>query len=350
MEHLAAFSPVGCSKQPAASMQPRNASHSAFSAHAVSSGSQVRCPGEPAKMQPAQAPGGTPESRLMGPPSPLRGLTSMGWTSRQAPKAQPSAPHIRMPITLTLAELISSSSGQTAVEIYVGAGLGGSRPCAIDARSVFALSADRIGCLGESVAVRLHSLLVPHAFHAAVIAGALSMCSARGSLAEGDDVPAGVQAQLIARVPAYDYEFRQRAGSRVRVFVLSNPNQPESVRAATLLHGALQREKAIAGLPHDVEIARFTDTRALADRVRERSVSIVYLTPGLDVTLDAICAALRPFSVMTFAAIPDYVRRCSIVGFQFSGGKPKILVNLQQAKESRIRFRSELLALAKVYR
>ncbi len=175
----------------------------------------------------------------------------------------------------------------------------------------------------------------------------LVVASAR---ADGGDIPAGVLAQLLSKIPAYDHGFRERAGRLAHVMILTNSAEPESVRAGTLLLAALLRESFIAGLPHQTFVHSFASAEALAAEVRRRQVSIVYVTAGLSDNLEAICRALEPLGVLTMANVPEYVERCVVVGFQILAGRPKILVHLRHAQQNGVRFQSELLELAKVYR
>jgi hypothetical protein len=162
-------------------------------------------------------------------------------------------------------------------------------------------------------------------------------------------VPVSVQADLVSKVPTYDRAFRERAGGRVHVLVLSNPNSSDSTRVANFIQAALAREAAIGGLPQEVTIASYSNAAALGTECKKRSISILYVTPGFDSELEAICAVVQPLGVMTFSGVPDYVRRCIVVGFELQEGRPKLLVHLGQAKKNGIRFSSGLLRLAKVY-
>jgi hypothetical protein len=186
--------------------------------------------------------------------------------------------------------------------------------------------------------------------HAAVLAALLLVSSVDRVQAQDTNVPARMQAQLISKVPAYDRGFRERAGARVVVLILIKSGKSESVRAASLLQAALAQEHDIAGLPHETALVPFTSPAALAAESKRRSASIVYVSSGFDGELDAICAAMQPLGVMTVTAVPDYVRRCVVLGFEAAAGKPKLLIHLEQAKKSGIRFKSEILKLAKVYR
>jgi uncharacterized protein DUF4154 len=178
----------------------------------------------------------------------------------------------------------------------------------------------------------------------------LWLLSSQYTLAQELQIPAGVQAQLLAKIPAYDYGFRQRAGGRVQVLILTNPERATSVSVAGLLEAALLQQKDIASLPHAAFVMPFASIEALVTEVKARAVTIVYLASGLEAHLAEICAALEPFQVLTVSAQPEDVRRCAVLGFEILGGRPRVLIHLAHARRNGIRFRSELLSLATVYR
>jgi hypothetical protein len=178
----------------------------------------------------------------------------------------------------------------------------------------------------------------------------VAVCNPREATAEQAEVPPTVQAQLLSKVPSYDYEFKKRAGESVQVLILASPGNAESARAAALLHTALLQEKTIAGLPHTSVISTFSDIATLTEDVKKRSISIVYLAPGLEEHLASICTALEPLQVLTVSTLAEYVKRCAVLGFEVAAGRPRILIHLAHARRNGIRFRSELLELATVYR
>jgi hypothetical protein len=178
----------------------------------------------------------------------------------------------------------------------------------------------------------------------------LCLVHSRDVTAEGANVPPGVQAQLVSKVPAYDRGFRARAAPRVHVLVLYKAASPESVRLAKLVTAALEQQVDIAGLPHGASALAYSDPAALAAETKKRSASIVYVPPGFSSDLDAVCGVLQPLKVMTITPVSEYVRRCLVLGFELESGKTKLVVHLENSKKSGIRFSSELLRLAKVHR
>jgi hypothetical protein len=183
-----------------------------------------------------------------------------------------------------------------------------------------------------------------------LLAGTVTLLAPGQGNAEDDTVPPAVQARLISRVPSYDRGFRERARDRVHVLVLLKRGDVESERSGKLMSAAIARQDGIAQLPHDVAELTFSDSSALATEVKKRSVTIVYVTPGLDAEVGTICATLQPLQVMTITSVTSFVQRCVVVGFEVESGKPKMSVHLESAKKSGLRFSSQFLRLAKVYR
>ncbi len=183
------------------------------------------------------------------------------------------------------------------------------------------------------------------------VCSALLVLSPFRPVVAGDDaVPPAVQAELLAKIPEYDRNFRDVAGERVHVLLLTKKGSAESIRTANLIGAAIAKQAAIAGLPHDVTALEYSSAAALARECAKRSVSMLYVGPGFDAEVDSVCAAVEPLHVRTVTSVPDYAKRCVVVGFRLDAGRPKILVNLAHAQKSDIRYRADLLKLAEVYR
>lgn len=170
------------------------------------------------------------------------------------------------------------------------------------------------------------------------------------ALAAGDaDVPAAVQAELLAKVAAYDRNLAARAGEQVRTLVVAKVGDAASARLAAQLKDALAGKSAIAGLPHAEETVAFESAAALASAVRQRRAAIVYLSSGFaDAELEAIAAALDGVDVLT-AGSASYVRKGVVLGFDLVSGKPKLVVDLPRANRQRVALSANVLRLMTVY-
>jgi hypothetical protein len=167
--------------------------------------------------------------------------------------------------------------------------------------------------------------------------------------AEEPSVPVSLEAQLLAKVVAYDRHMPARAGGRAHVLILSKTGNPDSERAAAQMVSAIGAISELAGLPHDEVVWPYNGASGLAEACKNKHVAIVFVTPGFADDVDAIRGALDGVDVLSASAVADYVPKGVVLGFDLVSGKPKLLVNLTQAKKQQVDLSSDVLKLMKVY-
>jgi hypothetical protein len=192
----------------------------------------------------------------------------------------------------------------------------------------------------------------PHglALAAIAIACALLVSPARMVHAQEASVPADMQAELLAKLETYDRSFAERAGSTAKVLLVTRSGNGRSEASAADMRAALARLDRIGGLPHQEVAASYPGADALAQRCKSDQIAIVYLTPGLDEEVGAIKTSMTGVSVLTVTAVPANVPRGLVLGFELEAGKPKILLNLPQAKAQGVNFAADVMRLMKVFR
>jgi hypothetical protein len=168
--------------------------------------------------------------------------------------------------------------------------------------------------------------------------------------AEDVVVPVGVQAELLVKVAAYDRNLPGRAGDRVVVVIVTKPGDADSARVGAAMQKALSGQPTIAGLPHVESLASYEGAPALAKLCRDKRAGILYLAPGFtDDEIGAMAKALDGVDVLSTAAMPAFVPKGIVLGFDLVSGKPRLLVHLAQAKRQRVALSAEVLKLMKVY-
>jgi hypothetical protein len=185
--------------------------------------------------------------------------------------------------------------------------------------------------------------------NAALIALA-ALVGARSSTGQASGVPAELQATLIAKLASYDRNYAERAGEVALVVILVKPGSSKSELSAATIKAALARVDRIGGRPHKEQVVDHESAPALANLCRSKRVALVYVTAGLQDELSAIKGALVGVDVLTVAAVPEYVPRGVVLGFEVVSGKSKITINLAQARQQRVDFKADALRLMKVYR
>jgi hypothetical protein len=173
-----------------------------------------------------------------------------------------------------------------------------------------------------------------------------------GASGSADDVavPIALQVELLVKVAAYDRNLPPRAAGTVRTLILTRSGSADSARAAAQIDAALKGQGPIAGLPHEESTAAYADAAALAKIVKAQKISIVYVTPGF--ADDEIVAIARGFDggdVLTVGAVPGFVPRGIVLGFDLVSGKSKLLCHLEQAKRQNVALSAAVLKLMTVY-
>jgi hypothetical protein len=169
--------------------------------------------------------------------------------------------------------------------------------------------------------------------------------------AEGDEVavPPRLQAELLVKVAPYDRNLATRAGDAVRVLVMSRPGHADSDATAAQFERALSGVETIGGLGARVETRPYAGAAALRALCARERASIVYLAGGFEPEAEAIADALAGLDLLSVGATAELVPRRIVLGFELTSGRPKLLVNLTQARRQNVAFRTDVLKLMKVY-
>jgi hypothetical protein len=171
---------------------------------------------------------------------------------------------------------------------------------------------------------------------------------ARRAWADEPRVPPRLQAELLAKVAAYDGRFVARAAGRALVLILVVPGDPDSERFGAQIRAELGKQPLIGGVEHMEEIVRYSSPAELARVCREHKPAIVYVAPGLSSEVTAIALALQGADVLTVAAVSNDVLHGVVLGFEVVSGKPKLLIHLTRARQQNVAFKPQLLRLARV--
>jgi hypothetical protein len=167
--------------------------------------------------------------------------------------------------------------------------------------------------------------------------------------AQSMPVPSSAQAELLAKLVGFDRNYAARAGSKAVIILAVMPGDSESASAALEMKAALSRLPSVGNLPHEELIVNYSSAGALADVVRSKRAAIVYLGPGFDKQIPAIREAFSSLAVLSVAGVPSYVPAGIVLGFDLVSGRPKLLIQLPQARKQNVAFPASVLSLMKVY-
>src|SRR5688572_23161189 len=137
---------------------------------------------------------------------------------------------------------------------------------------------------------------------------------ARRASADEPRVPPRLQAELLAKVAAYDGRFVARAAGRALVVILVVPGDPDSERFGAQIRAELGKQPLIGGVEHMEEIVRYSSPAELARVCREHKPAIVYVAPGLSSEVTVMALALQGADVLTVAAVSNDVLHGVVLG------------------------------------
>jgi hypothetical protein len=166
--------------------------------------------------------------------------------------------------------------------------------------------------------------------------------------AQSVEVPVRLQVELLAKVAAYDRNFAERARGRAVVLIMVKPGDAASERVGEQIHDELSVLGEVGGLPHHEEMVSYSARRSVAALCRSYGAAVLYLSVGLTEEMPSIASALAEQSILTAAVTATYVQKGSVLGFDAESGRPRLVVNLTQARRQKVAFKPELLKLARV--
>jgi hypothetical protein len=166
--------------------------------------------------------------------------------------------------------------------------------------------------------------------------------------AEQVQIPARLQAALVAKVAAYDTRFAARANGQALVLIVVANGKAESERFGEEIRAELGVQPKIGGVSHSEEIVRFTSSSELARLCKERHAALIYVAPALSQEVPQIAAALTGIDVLSVAALAGDVEQRLVLGFARESGRPRLLVHLEQARRQNVAFNPDLLRLVRV--
>lgn len=173
-----------------------------------------------------------------------------------------------------------------------------------------------------------------------------AICPLANAFADDVSVPIELQVDLLGRVTKFERTFGLKGTTPAKVLVVSKAGSAASTRASAQLMTALARADRFSGRPLATVSHVFSNTETL--KRAAAGAAIVYLTPGLSEKMKSIAAGLSGLQILVVASSNGDVQRGAVLGFELENARPRIVINLPQARAQKLDFNSQLLRLAKV--
>lgn len=166
--------------------------------------------------------------------------------------------------------------------------------------------------------------------------------------AEDTLVPASLQVELLDKVVAYDRNAPRRVQRQPVVLVAFATGDAASEHAAAQLAAAFRTHGTLGDAPCMPRVVGFVSATALRLEADQSKAGIVMLAPGLEDQAVALGQAFTDWDGLTVSSTGGGVPAGLTLGFVLEQGRPRIQVNISQARRQGVDFRSELLRIVKV--
>jgi hypothetical protein len=178
---------------------------------------------------------------------------------------------------------------------------------------------------------------------------AILLLLASESSADEPSVPISLQAELTCKLVKFDRNFAVRAGDKAMVLIVFKKGGVDSERIAKQLKAAFETQSTLGGVAHEETLLTYSGPAALLAEAKKKKAALIILSPGVSADAQAIAKAFDGYDGVTISTSVEGVEQGIVLGFDLVSGKPKMLLNLEQARRQNADFRSEVLRLMKVY-
>jgi hypothetical protein len=162
------------------------------------------------------------------------------------------------------------------------------------------------------------------------------------------EVPIPLQVSLLDRVIPFDRNFHLRAAGQLSLAVLVDDKNEDSVRIGAQLLNELSARESLGNYRLSATRVAFKSTAGLVEDCRRLKAGVVYVMPGVREATPKLAAGLRGMRVLTVGSLPEQVPQGLVLGSAVRSGKPRVLVNLSEARQQEVDFRADFLRMVEV--
>lgn len=180
-----------------------------------------------------------------------------------------------------------------------------------------------------------------------LIVGCMMALLAAPLPAQEVEIPVSTQLPLFFKVTAFDRRISSNPVNELVIAVVFQSGNRQSTtakdEAARVLAGMPTAEgKTVRTLTIDL------DRDDLRVALREKSATMIYVTPLRGVDIAEIATVAQAAKVTTYTGVPKYIDQGLAVGVRRVGDRPKLMVNLRVARLEGADFSAEFLKLVQV--
>ena len=168
------------------------------------------------------------------------------------------------------------------------------------------------------------------------------------SYAQDTRVPIALQVELLARLLWYERGLQKSAAKGVVVLVVERRGDAGSTQAAAQLTAQFDRIQELGGKLVSHTRVSYESIEQLRRVIEQRRPYLVYLSKGLSGVAKQLAPLLQGRTLLTVSADGDDPAPLAVLSFELESSKPRIVLNLKQARAQKLDFSAQVLRVVRV--
>jgi hypothetical protein len=166
--------------------------------------------------------------------------------------------------------------------------------------------------------------------------------------AQESGVPIALQVELLGRVLWYERGLQKSADKELRALIVERAADAASKLAAAQLVAQLERVKQLGGKRVLARRVVYESPEQVGRVLQEQRAYLACLAPGLGKFASDLARVFATRGVLSVSTQGADTARGIVLGFALESGKPRILLNLKQARAQKLDFNAQLLRVVQV--
>ncbi len=166
--------------------------------------------------------------------------------------------------------------------------------------------------------------------------------------AQESGVPVALQAELLGRLLWYERGLQKSPQKELRAVIIERARDPASGFAAAQLEAQFKQLKTLGGKRVTHRRVVFESADQVGRVVQEERAYLACLTPGLSAAAADLARVLAARGVLSVSTQGADTAQGIVLGFELASGKPRIVLNLAQARAQKLDFGAQFLRVVRV--
>ena len=161
-------------------------------------------------------------------------------------------------------------------------------------------------------------------------------------------VPIALQVELLARLLWYERGLQKSASKEIVVLVVDRRGDADSLQTSAQLSAQLDRIRELGGKVVQHTRVSYESAEQLRRILDQRRPYLLYLSKGLNAGAKDLAGVLHGRALLTVQAGGRDLTPAAVLSFELESSKPRIVLNLKQARANKLDFTAQVLRVVRV--